>query len=150
MFQDPRLATTQRLQQPPAGCVSCLAAEARLVDAISTRRLVAFARLRSVLLAVLALLKRSCCGAKATGKVLATYFWDVAERLGRSQHVIATCEVCGLLMRPQQSFSVAHLKGLDKTGGDLKRDRALPRLGLLAPSAAWLSDTAAGHPRLSR
>ena len=60
MFQDPRLATTQRLQQPPAGCVSCLAAEARLVDAISTRRLVAFARLRSVLLAVLALLKRSC------------------------------------------------------------------------------------------
>jgi len=90
------------------------------------------------------------CGAKATGKVLATYFWDVAERFGRSQHVIATCEVCGLLMRPQQSFSVAHLNGLDKTGGDLKRDRALPRLGLLAPSAAWLSDTAAGHPRLSR
>jgi hypothetical protein len=62
--------------------------------------------------------------------------------------VVVTRNVCGSLMRPQQSFSVTHLKGLDKTGGNVKRDRGLPHLGLLAPRASWLSDTAAGHPRL--
>jgi hypothetical protein len=40
--------------------LGCVAAEARLVDAISTRRLVAIPQPRGVPLAVLALLKRSC------------------------------------------------------------------------------------------
>ena len=89
------------------------------------------------------------CGAHLTCNVPASFFGDVADRLGQGYHVIATCEVCGLLMGPQQSLSVAHLMGLDETGGNLTRDRGLPRLGLLAPRASWLADTAAGHPRLS-
>ena len=89
------------------------------------------------------------CGARLTCNVPASFFWDVADRLGQDNHVIATCEVCGLLMGPQQSLSVANLIGLAKTGGNLTCNRGLPRLGLLTPRASWLSDTAAGHPRLS-
>ena len=89
------------------------------------------------------------CGARLTCNVPASCFGDVADRLGQGYHVIATCEVCGLLMGPQQSLSVAHLMGLDKTAGNLTRNRGLPRPGLLAPRASWLADTAAGHPRLS-
>jgi hypothetical protein len=69
-------------------------------------------------LAVLALLKRSCCGAKATGKVLATYFRDVAEKFEQDNRVVATRYACGLLSGPQQSLTVAHLMGLGKTAGN--------------------------------
>ena len=89
------------------------------------------------------------CGAHLTCNVPASFLGDVADRLGQGYHVIATCNDRGLLLGPQQSLSVAHLMGLDETAGNLTSDRGLPRLGLLAPRASWLADTAAGHPRLS-
>jgi hypothetical protein len=67
---------------------------------------------------------------------------------GKTAIVVVTRDVCGLLMWPQQSLSVAHLMGLDKSGDNSTRNRGLPRYGMLIARASWLSDTAAGHPRL--
>jgi hypothetical protein len=67
---------------------------------------------------------------------------------GKTAIVVVTRNVCGLLMWPQQSLSVAHLMGLDKSGDNSTRNRGLPRYGMLIARASWLSDTAAGRPRL--
>jgi hypothetical protein len=130
-------------------CLGCVAAVTRLADSIPTHRLIAIASLPGVPFHVLALLKCRRCGAKATGKVLATYFRGVAEKFEQDNRVVATRCACGLLRGPQQSLTVAHLMGLGKAAGNLTRDRGLPRLRLLAPRVSWLTVMAAGLPRLS-